>query len=635
MKKYLFIIAAAATCMLAACTKEIKENVSEEIITEETPSAIEQKPGWTYIGAANIEGVPTAASVSGGTHSTFTWNTGDKIAVYSGSIYYVSDGLASAYDGTNSAVFAFEGEINAGRADFAVYPASLVHDGTAVRTGSASDHTAASLKITLPGTYTLAEVQDEVSPTPMIAVNAPGQALAFKSVCALLRITVRYIPKDAHTLRISFPGKKVCGEFTLADFVAGAKGVVLEDSAAEGDDTIIITDLGINSFTDSLVINVPVPMGVASSQEYRYVRVAAYDHFEKGGDVFDHKINSIDSPVKLTDPADAGSQPLNWAPGRKARRTVTAKLPYFTCNNKNNTKVVLAPGNLLADIKTKPTSSAVGEAENWRFAKHQYDALGDYSGNKFEAVGDSLDLFAWTGLSAAVTLSLNQYGMLYPSRKDDWNGTTAVEKLKYSWADLFNGVTYPVDTWRVPNGDKTDEETQTEMWRLTYERTGTNGYLSAKVTILDKNGTDVLARGLLLFPDNFELPYSVGEITNHAGSSGVKTAHYSDNELSFEKWDLLERVGGCAFLPVTSVRDNIKESSDNKYHLNTYRFFGDAAYWNDYSISKNNSAALIVSDIDYCQYSCIDSSNPTTNLNPGKSVGRQKGCAVRLIRNVN
>ena len=74
MKKYLTIIAAAAICLLTACSKEkeLRAPIEEQNIAEEVLSG--------YCINATIGEVSTSASVDDAT-AAFTWNTGDKIAV--------------------------------------------------------------------------------------------------------------------------------------------------------------------------------------------------------------------------------------------------------------------------------------------------------------------------------------------------------------------------------------------------------------------------------------------------------------------------------------------------------------------------------------------------------------------------
>jgi hypothetical protein len=53
----------------------------------------------------------------------------------------------------------------------------------------------ATLDVTLPPSYTLAEVSGTTTPCPMIADNT-GSGWAFYQLCGLLRLTVNNIPAD-------------------------------------------------------------------------------------------------------------------------------------------------------------------------------------------------------------------------------------------------------------------------------------------------------------------------------------------------------------------------------------------------------------------------------------------------------
>ena len=642
MKKYLFIIAAAATCLLVACSKEKELRAPEN----ETQTTVEHLPGWTYISANGEEDIKGTVSSN---DATFSWSTGDQIAVYSGNTYHKSAGLASDYNNKKNVEFAFEGSINANRSNFAVFPASLIFDGDDVRTDIGSNVTSSALTIVLPASYSLAEVQSTTSPTPMIAANASDGSLAFKSICALLRITVKYIPKDAYTLKVTFPGKKVHGVFTLNDFVVGTDGLPVAASSGVADETITITNLGISAFTSSLIINIPVPIGKVTNDDYRYVRVGAYDST-------DHMINSIDTPIKVDGTTSA---PLVWNPTRLTSRMVTANLPYFTTNSKTSKKVVFASGNLVATTTTLPASSTspIGAANNWRFAEHQYDALGDCDANRFAATGD-IDLFAWIGEGASQDYEYNQYGILHPGASpiQTFAGYLNPDNLKCNFGDIFNGDTYPANTWRLLNNNLEGGETSSESARL-LTRTTTSGYVVTKATILQENGTDTLIRGAIIFPDTYTHPYGFKEIKYTArcdrtitqeypsgsGHYGSKNCHWKNNVITLAEWDILEKQG-CVFLPMTSVRAWIKESG--VYKIDTDDYFGECGYWTGYgtttyvantnpkepTATNNNAGAIIVSDEYYCTKTLGDGK---TGITPGKSSDRRRGHAVRLIRDVN
>ena len=646
MKKYSIIIAAAAICLLTACSKEKElrapeeeQNIAEEVLPANCISAV-------------IGEVATSASVDDAT-AAFSWNTGDKIAVWSGSSYQISDALASTYDGSNSAIFSFGSDINAGRADFAVFPASLVSSGS-----SASAHTAESLKITLPSSYTLNQVQGEVSPTPLIAVNAPGATLAFKSVCALLRLDVHCIAKDAEYLKISFPGKKVNGEFTLTNFVAGTDGVQGSASSDEEEETITIEELGTaGHFIDSLIVNIPLPMG-----SYDNVKIAAYDSYSA-------RINYIVAPIKLVE-----SVPTAWTPGRKASRKLKAYLPVFTTYaadsaetlihgyvGVNKRAVVISPGNLQAKLQTLPQplttfgTGCFGTASEWRFAEHQYDAIGasvpggerTYSYNSLQnpAVGDWIDLFAWMGNDASNTTVIGwpaeyKYGIIYTNSNGPgkYVGNVATEgvlvSLWYDWGhnDInYGDFTYEPDTWRV----LTKEEYRALInWRC-YGDSGED-YLTTsavKARIVVSNEKQV--NGLIIFPDYFTAPYGItitkAHVCGYTGTAGNvwnddKTANCADNIFTLEQWQKLEDAG-CAFLPFTNIR-----SWDATNKINITNYPGDGLYWSSTRhVKKTAILCLAFNDINTGASLYSASAN---NLTVSYQGTRQLGYGVRLVRDV-
>ena len=192
MKKTVFCFAVAAICLLTACVKK-------EVSVHDASANL------FYIQAQG--GEVTKAAIDNES-AAFAWSAGDQIAVYTNDGYKKSVALTEG--GSASASFAFSEDIDNDRADFALFPASLVFDGDTPR-GCASEHTADELDIVVPDSYTLAQVQGDASPVYMVAANAPGDPLAFKQMGALLRIKVQYIPKDAQTLRNCFEIiQKIC-----------------------------------------------------------------------------------------------------------------------------------------------------------------------------------------------------------------------------------------------------------------------------------------------------------------------------------------------------------------------------------------------------------------------------------------
>jgi hypothetical protein len=558
MKKLL--ISALAALSLAACGKMDSEAIRSAV---------------TYITADGNEDA-TKGSVSG-TDASFSWNTGDRIAVWADG-YKISDALDSEYEGQASATFAFSGAYavaEADRADFAVYPASLVWDGSAVRPGSASAHTEAGLKLTLPASYTLAEVKGEVSPTPMIAINAPDRGLAFKALCPLLRVTVMNVPGETKRIEFCFNGMKVQGEFTLTG-VTPAMTAIAASETSGSDDIITVTMAGNASWQDNLVINLPVPTG-----DYGDITITAYDAVSGGNAVL-----TLTKPIKSS----------GWSPTRKASRKMTAGLPVFT--GAGGKKLAFAPGNLQATYD--------GSFWSWAFAAHQYDFIGDKPGNTTVSsisANSTVDLFGWVGASSALT-GVAAYGITGSKTASDY-GNTDYEALKYDWGSLAIGP-YAAGTWRTPSG-KVDGDWDVILTSRTVASSGlpsgTNSTAARYV-----NATVAETKGLIIFPDSYSHPSGVA-VTDSPEYNAA--GNYNKFVVDAEGWAKMG-AAGAVFLPAAGNREGGKVADDG---IRGY-------YWSYTGGSASNAHAF---DLQFSK----------STVSPASGDFRYRGLSVRLVRELD
>ena len=569
MKKYYIILIAGLLC-LTACNKEDK--VSEE-----------QNPGKiTYIKAKNGDN-DSKASVDN-TSAAFTWNTGDKVAVYTTDGYKISNDLDATYDGTNAATFAFSDMEETHRTDFALFPASLVWNGTSIRPNSATNHSASSLTVTLPASYTLSEVQDEVSPVPMIATNTPNGDLNFKSLCALLRITVQNVPYMAKRLEFDFNGNKVQGEFTLSGVIPGNTSITT--SSTEGADDIITVTMADNrTWHDALIINLAVPTG-----EYTNITISAYDATSGGNKIFD-----MTRPVKTS---------ANWVAGRKASRKITAALPvyYFSVGSK---RVIFAPGNLQA------TTSDFGSHWTWHFAANQWDFMGNktgssnvkINGNGTVSANGTVDLFAWVGASntswsgeLGTTGNAAMHGITNATTMGNATdyGNTIAESLKSEWGETINDG----NIWRTLNKD--------EWTHLLSSRSGGTANGTSKARHTFATITDLSVDGFILFPDGVTI--GADEVISWGNING--NSNSTKTQCTSAQWTALE-LKGCVFLPATGHR---------RYFSSKWELVSDNYYWSS-SYRGGTTEQAVAKGLD--------------NITGEGGVKRQRGCAVRLVHNVN
>ena len=225
---------------------------------------------------------PATKATIADTDASFKWSVGDNIAVHVSNgdshKYVFTSGEGGASQAAASASFSVTYDSGYSRDAFAVYPSTIVA-ANASNYGQ-SGHT---LDVTLPPDYTLAQVQGEVSPCPMVATNSASSfSWNFYQLCSLLRITVSNIPTNAKRLEIDFDGKKVWGDFSIASgIVPGTSTSVIATATDANHDTISITKDGSDAVLGetSLILNIPLPVG-----DYSKIIVNAYDAVS-GGDV--------------------------------------------------------------------------------------------------------------------------------------------------------------------------------------------------------------------------------------------------------------------------------------------------------------------------------------------------------------
>lgn len=273
MKK-LFQFIPAIIILAVSCGKE----VALPTLEENDPASQVEMVTETISGA---RGVSTKALISD-SDASFSWTDGDNVALHitKGEYVYTSDkgALGATTDENDSKIATFTVVYEAGysRDAFAVYPSTLVAKNA--KNYGQKDN---PLDLTLPGSYTLAQVAGETSPCPMISTDVAGDNWDFYQLCGLMRLTVNNIPAAAKRLEIDFNGKKVCGNFSIAyPIVPGTS--VIETSADDASDVIAITKDGSDVVLGetSLVLNIPLPVPV--NEVYSGITVYAYDAVSKG-----------------------------------------------------------------------------------------------------------------------------------------------------------------------------------------------------------------------------------------------------------------------------------------------------------------------------------------------------------------
>lgn len=252
--------------------------------------------------------------------------------------------------------------------------------------------------------------------------------------------------------------------------------------------------------------------------------------------------------------------------GNDATRTVkidNGALPGVFTVAKSQ-KVRFSMGNLQYQAKT----------DKWRFAKTQYDVVGENNGKVSETYKGWIDLFAWgtsgyqdksdpqsthyqpysTSTEENVEHRYNHfgYGPSTNMKSPDLTGKSS----KYDWGvnnAIINGGKKE-GQWRTLTSEEWDYILN--MRSTTFENGGST--LDIRYCMANVAGRS----GIILFPDTYTLPEGmpVPKTYNMGGK-------FSDYALSDVQWNILEDAG-AVFLPVTGYRvgTNVNDAGNSGYY---------------------------------------------------------------------
>jgi len=525
--------------------------------------------------------VATKATINDET-AAFAWTVGDNIAVHvsntNGSHKYVTTadtGASGASATAAEASFTVVYDAGYSRDAFAVYPSYIV-DRDAEYYGQTVGESHAKLDVTLPATYTLAQVSGETSPCPMIASNSNTDSnWEFYQLCGLLRLKVYSIPPSTNRLEINFNGKQVCGSFSIASPVTPRTSVIATTTLTDESDTRDIISiipngnaetLNGNQWLDEQVLNIPLP--VVSTDEvadrYKDITITAYN---AGGEAL----------LSMT-------RPFNYKATREYGAKRIASLPVFSISG--DKRVVFAPGNLQA----KYTKSS--NTWEWLFATNQYDYVGNDSGNIMINGNGTLSADGTVDLFGMST-SINFYGITDSSSTDgtyvDW-GTIGTFKHKtvtttYSsdyWFTLSEGE------WKYVVG---------EDWPRRKNGGTVAGVSDAHCTKATVNGIN----GFILFPDHYFSDGTAEAVTWEASFIGNDSMGNSGTDgwgatITLTSWTTLEKEG-CVFFPAAG------EMSAGSTTVNNPGTFGSYKHRNSISYLRFNDDGFDPNEIGFTKAS--------------------------------
>ena len=492
--------------------------------------------------------------------ASFAWTVGDKVAVHVDGAtpqYVVTSGGADA--AAASAKFTVEYETGYARDAFAVYPSNIVA-ATAANYGQ-SGHT---LDVTLPGSYTLAEVSGETSPGPMISTNNAGENWEFHQLCGLLRLTLNSIPASAKRLEFDFDGKQVWGDFSMADPTPGVSAI--ETSADDAHDIITVTNPG--SSWGNKAINLPLPVGT-----YTNITITAYDALTGGNAVL-----TMTRPFPYTASCEYGTKRTTSFPTAFRGYEVSTGILERSKAGEAPATYSLTSGAM--DVSFDP--------DTWAETYSLPAGCNPFEPAVYYEQSSSLNRF------------FNKWDVLREELGSDGNNINA-ESLKLP------------DGWQFPSGGNDEEEFvwSTILFGTPKSPVTVNGtaitseaFAMVSVSLEAGNSYSVAAGtyyGMLLLRDGATIP--AGYLT----WTGLDST-YEDNPLDEEQFNDLIRLG-CLFISAsgyywetdTSWRDLDDYYQCGHYWTNTYESDDDYFYFLYFDETGEASAAYheTISNEDY------------------------------------
>lgn len=332
----------------------------------------------------------------------------------------------------------------------AYFPASLYNGTTA----------------SLPATITETWSENKFN-MPMCA-RGESTELQFKNLCGVLKIKVNKDRiNEVKSIRVSSANKAVSGAFTVNN---DNTAVLVKPDRTDNNVTVTYTE-AVPTTAEGTVFYVAIP-----AQTYRGLKI----ELSSDGEHFNKSITTKENEDIVVERNKI--YPINHV------YTIPADaLPGEFTVDEGGRKVRFSKGNLKANFISFEVEDLKNlfDIFNWGFAEHQYDYIGNASGNAhidqiYDNTNYVVDLFGWSlasgnvwGISASKDEGVNIIGNFY-----DWGKIYSVIKGLAS------------DTWRTLS--------QGEWTYILYTRTMQNNKPRYSLNI-----TYVGRMGVVLYPDDY------------------------------------------------------------------------------------------------------------------------------------
>lgn len=523
---------------------------------------------------------------------TSTWADGDEVRINDQTAAVsVTTGNASVHLGSGvDAPF------------YGVYPAGIY-----------GSNSGASYILNLPATYTYeTDGTRQKLASPMVGYTDNSTSMTFKHLTAAVTVQIKNdFGIDVTVTNVTVSSNKYKLNGTTAVTLGNSIAVAAEetDNAALRQVQMNFTGTALN-ITSGNSANVQVPVLPVGDDNRFTISVTVQ--------------NKDDAEMVYTFNKTQGSTQGTYALGRAELGYAPAKFGGVFTINASGDKVRFAPGNLQYQASTG----------TWRFAKHQYDAIGNAAGNNVftdarATQSEWIDLFGWgtsgwenreanDGKDTIIYYRPYDYVGTIPNSSAYGYGPRHKEGFVYSYTysliddyensdwGVYNAISNGGNSagqWRTLKGGTDAEWVYLMSTRnaSTINEVSNARYLKAKVAGVN---------GYIVFPDEFTLPVGVSITSGHINYNTYLAWSSVTTSMTAADWAKME-VAGAIFLPCTGYRS---------YSSNAPAFTADNGYyW--------SSTCYSVSNANYAQ---MGTGTPSFTGNTAKRLG----CSVRLVRDV-
>lgn len=268
-------------------------------------------------------------------------------------------------------------------------------------------------------------------------------------------------------------------------------------------------------------------------------------------------------------------------------------------------KVFFSKGNLQYNphgSSTDASGNVIGGT--WRFAEHQYDAVGNNAGNNvFDGTRSEqdawIDLFGWgtsgwAGASANTVSnyqpwaylgnnpSTSSYGYGYGPNTKEGYSYTYTYSLTGTYANcdwgVYNTISNGGSGWRTLTGGNTDDS----EWKYLIETRSASTVAGTENARFFKTKVNNI-NGLVILPDVYVHPTGVTNPTNINVATNIGWSSITLN-YTLDEWAKIE-AAGAIFLPCTGYRSY---SSNNPGYTSDY-----GCYWSSTVFSASNACYFL------------------------------------------